>query len=116
MSEETIECQASRRGRLWVVYIPEHGVYGHGRTLKAARESIREGLSLVSVTAEVAITPVTPELENLRSAEEAYAQALARAVAALTLQRTPVTDIALATRTPIKRVKLLAQRAEPTGQ
>jgi hypothetical protein len=89
------------------VHVPEHGVYGHGRTLKAARENTEQGLALVGVTAEVVIIPVTPELERLRSAEEAYMAALSEAVGALALRRTTPSDIALATGAPAKRVKLL---------
>ncbi|MFI1884867.1 hypothetical protein [Streptomyces jumonjinensis] len=104
---ETIECRASRRGRTWVVFVAEHGVYGHGRTLKAARENTEQGLALAGVTAEVTITPVTPELEKLRSAEDTYMATLNEAVAALALRRAPLSDIALATRTSTRRVKLL---------
>ncbi|MCX4826900.1 hypothetical protein OG883_45520 [Streptomyces sp. NBC_01142] len=110
---ETIECRASRRGRAWVVNIPEHGVYGHGRTLKAARENTRQGLELVGVAAEITIIPMTPELEKLRSVEDAYTAALNEAVAALALRRTTLRDIALATRVPTTRVKqLLAESAK----
>ncbi|WNV82902.1 hypothetical protein [Umezawaea sp. Da 62-37] len=109
---ETIRCLATRRGRTWVVRIPEHGVYGHGRTLKAAHENTRQGLDLVGVTAEIVITAMTPELEKLRSLESAYATALSEAVAALALRRTTLRDIALATRVPTTRVKqLLADRS-----
>ncbi|MEU5430542.1 hypothetical protein AB0H73_33765 [Streptomyces olivoreticuli] len=113
---ESIECRASWRGGTWVGHVPEHGVYGHGRTLKAARASITEGLALVGVTAEVAIIPMTPELEELRSVEDAYAEALRAAVAALALRRATLSDISLATGVPIRRVKvLLAERVkEPT--
>ncbi|MGI5531499.1 hypothetical protein ACQEVX_30220 [Streptomyces syringium] len=111
MSAEIIECQARRRGRSWVVSIPEYGVYGHGQTLKAARENVRQGLELVGVTMELKITPVTPELEKLRSAEDVRTAALSEAVAALRLRWTSLTDIALATGAPIKEVKqLLAER------
>lgn len=110
---ETIECRASRRGRTWVVHVPEYGVYGHGRTLKAARENTEEGLALVGVTGEVTLIPVTPELEKLRSVENAYTAALIEAVAALALRRTALSDIALATGVPTKRVKrLLAEQAK----
>lgn len=110
---ETIECQARLRGGTWVVSVPEHGVYGHGRTLKAARKNTAEGLALVGVTAEVTITPVTPELQKLRSVEHAYTTALAQAVAALALRRTSMSDIALATRVPVKRVKeVLAEQVQ----
>ena len=104
---ETIHCLAVRRARTWVVHIPEHGVYGHGRTLKAAQENTRQGLELVGVTAEVVIIAMTPELENLRSVEIAYTAALSEAVAALALRRTTLRDIALATQVSTTRVKLL---------
>ncbi|MEW2434293.1 hypothetical protein AB0952_08930 [Streptomyces caniferus] len=104
---ETIECQANRRGRTWVVHLPEHGVYGHGRTLKAVGENVTKGLALVGVTAGVTITPVTPELEKLRALKDAYTLALSEAVTALALRRTTLRDIALATSTPTTKVKLL---------
>lgn len=109
----TIHCRATRHGRTWVVHIPEHRVYGHGRTLKAAHENTRQGLELVGVTVEIMITPMTPELENLRSLEIAYTAALGEAVAVLALRRTTLRDIVLATRVPTTRVKqLLAERAK----
>ncbi|MFE4829925.1 hypothetical protein [Streptomyces sp. NPDC056672] len=116
MSEgETIECRATRRGRTWVVSVPEHGVYGHGRTLEATRENTTQGLALAGVTADVIITPVTPELEKLRSAEDAYKAALTEAVAALALRRTTQGDIALATATSTRQVKLLLAEAKRTS-
>ncbi|WP_420036070.1 hypothetical protein ACN2WE_31060 [Streptomyces sp. cg28] len=102
---DTIECTATRRGRTWVVSIPAYGVYGHGRTLKKAHENVTQGLALVGVCANVAITPVTPELEKLRAAEAAYTAALSEAISALTLRRTSLRDIAAATRLPASRVK-----------
>ncbi|QIS23717.1 hypothetical protein [Nocardia terpenica] len=111
---ESIQCQATRRGRAWVAHIPEHGVYGYGRTLKAVRESIEAGLAHVGVTAEVTVIAVTPELKNLRSAKDAYTAALREAVVALALRSTTRRDIALATEVPTKRVKaLLAERSAP---
>ncbi|MFD4947000.1 hypothetical protein ACFWNT_31860 [Streptomyces sp. NPDC058409] len=114
---ETIECMASRRGRTWLVHVPEHGVYGSGRTLKATRENTQRGIALVGVTAEVTITPTSPELEALRAADDNRAAALSEAVAALALRRTTLSDIAAATRVPIREVKLLlaeqAQEAAP---
>lgn len=110
---ETIACRASRHGRTWVAHVPEYGVYGHGRNLKAVRENTVQGLALVGVTAEVTITPATPELEKLRSIKDAYTTALSEAAAALALRRTTLRDIALATGVPAKRVKqLLAERAK----
>ncbi|MFD3422467.1 hypothetical protein [Streptomyces decoyicus] len=114
---ETIECQATRRGRTWVVRLPEHGVYGYGRTLKAVAKNTEQGLALVGVTAEVVIIPATPELEKLRSIDDARAAALSEAVAALALRRTALRDIALATGESARRVKLLlaelAKHSEP---
>ncbi|KZM71102.1 hypothetical protein [Nocardia terpenica] len=109
---ESIECQATRRGRAWVAHVPKYGVYGYGRTLKAVRENIVDGLAYVGVTAEVAVIAVTPELERLRSVEAAYKTALREAVAALALRSITPRDIALATGTPTKRVQtLVAERA-----
>lgn len=107
---EAIECQANRRGRLWVAHEPKHGVYGSGRTLRLVRASVEDGLALVGVTAEVKIIPVTPELEKLRDAEDARATALAKAVEALALRRTSLSDIALATGASVKQVKLILAR------
>ncbi|MYX26841.1 hypothetical protein GTY75_09190 [Streptomyces sp. SID8381] len=113
---ESITCRASRRGRVWVVRVPEHGVYGHGRTLKAAGENIKQGLALAGVTAEVVIIPVTPELEKLRAADDARAKALREAVAALALRRTSLRDIAAATGAPSTQVKrILAELAEKSA-
>ncbi|MGW0673414.1 hypothetical protein [Streptomyces sp. NPDC002746] len=115
---EVIECQASWRGRLWVAHEPEHGVYGSGRTLRLVRVSVEDGLALVGVTAEVKIIPVAPELEKLRDAEDARTTALAKAVEALALRRTSLSDIALATGASVKQVKLLLARPaeEPRAQ
>ena len=104
---ETIYCQAERRGRTWVVHVPEHGVYGHGRTLKAVHDNTVEGLALIGVTTPITLTPVTPELDTLRDAEAAYAKALNEAVAALALRHTTLGDIARATRAPRAQVKRL---------
>ncbi|WP_030372381.1 hypothetical protein [Streptomyces rimosus] len=104
---ETIECRADRRGRGWTTRVPEYGVYGHGRTLKALRKNVEEGLALLDVTAEVTIVPTTPELEQLRAAEDARTAALAEAVRALALRRATLGDIALATGVPIRLVKQL---------
>ncbi|MFJ4774723.1 hypothetical protein ACIP88_37455 [Streptomyces uncialis] len=112
---EAIECRATRRGRIWVAHLPEHGVFGHGRTLKTVCENILQGLALVGVTAEVHITADTPELEKLRSAKAAYEAALTEAVDALALRRAPLRDIAQATETTVTGVRgvLAAQRALP---
>lgn len=108
-----IACRASRRGRRWVVHVPEHGVYGHGRTLAAARDSTERGLALIGITAEVALTAVTPELDALRAAEAAYTAALRTAVVSLSLRRSTLRDIAAATRVPTARIKrLLTDQAQ----
>ncbi|WP_280245846.1 MULTISPECIES: hypothetical protein [Nocardia] len=109
---ERIECRANRRDRMWVAHVSEHGVYGYGRTLKAVRESIEDGLAHIGVTAEVTVVAVTPELEHLRSVQHIYTTALREAVAALALASTPLGDIASATGAPTKQVKaLLAELA-----
>ncbi|MGI5337747.1 hypothetical protein ACQEVS_10260 [Streptomyces sp. CA-181903] len=110
---EVIACRAIRRGRVWVAHVPEHGVYGVGHTLKAARASVERGLALLGMSAEVVVTPTAPELETLRSAEDAYAAALSAAVSALSLRRATLSDISTATKVPIRRVKaLLAERTK----
>jgi hypothetical protein len=108
-----IECRATRRGRAWVAHLPEHGVYGHGRTLKAVRDSIAEGLAFVGVSAQVTLIPVTPELERLRAAQDACAAVLTDAVTALALRRTNISDIAQATGASVKRVKTLLAEHPP---
>lgn len=108
---QTIECLAVRRGRGWVVSNAEHGVYGHGRTLKSARDSIAGGLALLGVTGEVEIVASMPELDKLRDAEAAYAAALKEAVTALALRQTSLSDIATATGVPAGQVR--AVLAEP---
>ncbi|MDE1672020.1 hypothetical protein [Nocardia gipuzkoensis] len=104
---ESIEARATRRGRMWVAHVSEHGVYGCGQTLKAVRESIVDRLAHIGVTAEVTVIAVTPELENLRSVQHTYSTALREAVAALARASTSLGDIALATGAPTKQVKLL---------
>ncbi|MGW5928795.1 hypothetical protein ACWF2L_21480 [Streptomyces anulatus] len=104
---EVIECRATRRGRKWVAHVSEHGVYGSGRSLRLVRASVEGGLALVGVTANVQITPVTPELERLRAAEDAHTAATAEAVKALALRRATLRDIADATGVPVQRVKQL---------
>lgn len=104
---------AHRRGRTWVTYLVEHSVYAHGRTLKATEANAVEGLALVGVRAAVTLTPVTPELEMLRAADDTRQQALRAAVYSLALRRTTLRDIALATRAPAWLVKqLLAEQTE----
>ncbi|MEU2113947.1 hypothetical protein [Streptomyces sp. NPDC019507] len=104
---EPIECPATRRGRSWSVSSPEHGVYGHGRTLKMAKANLEEGLAVIGVFAEVTIVPVMPELEKLRAADRARAEALAEAVEALALRRASMRDIATVTDAPMSHVKAL---------
>lgn len=110
---EIIEGQTHRRGRAWVTLLAEHGVYAHGRTLRATEANAAQGLELVGVSAEVTLLPVTPELETLRAADAAREQALRAAVYALALRRTTRCDIALATRAPAWQVKqILAEQAK----
>ncbi|MGW0673558.1 hypothetical protein [Streptomyces sp. NPDC002746] len=90
-----------------MAYEPEHGVYGSGRTLKLVRASVEGGLAAVGVSAEVKIAPVTPELETLRTAENAHMAALANAVKALALRQATLRDIAEATGAPVAQVKRL---------
>ncbi|MGW0895750.1 hypothetical protein ACWD0G_01950 [Streptomyces goshikiensis] len=104
---KTIECLATRRGRMWVAYEPEHGVYGSGRTLRLVRASVEGGLVAAGVTAEVKVTPAMPELEKLRAAEELHTAALAIAVKALALRRATLSDIAEAVGVPVARVRQL---------
>jgi DNA-directed RNA polymerase specialized sigma24 family protein len=102
---QTIECQAVRRDRTWVVCSIEHGVYGHGRTLKLARDSIVQGLALLGVAGDVELVADSPELDRFRRAQEAYEAALKEAVRALALRRTSLSDIALATGVSAGRVR-----------
>ncbi|MFE0134487.1 hypothetical protein ACFWY6_23435 [Streptomyces sp. NPDC059037] len=113
---EIIMGQAHRRGRTWVAYLAEHGVYAHGRTLRAAEANAVEGLELVGVRAAVTLTPVTPELETLRAADDTRQQALRAAVHSLALRRTTRRDIALATQAPAGQVKqILAEQTKKDG-
>jgi len=113
MSEaEHIRCQTHRRGRTWVASLPELGAYGHGRTLKLTHENITQALSLLEISAEVTLVPVTPELEKLRAAHDLYTAALRHTVAALALRRVSMRDIVTATGAPAKQVQqLLAELA-----
>ena len=116
---QAIECQVVRLGRTWVVSSTEHGVYGHGRTLRAARDNIVQGLALLGVTGEIEMILMTPELERLRCAREAYTAALKEAVIALALRQTSLTDIALATGVPAGQAReILAEppAAQADGQ
>lgn len=108
-----MECEAVRRDRAWVVTAVKHSVYGHGRTLRKARENVEQGLALIGVTAPVTITVQTPEMEKLRAARAASDAALREAVEALALRRTTLRDIAEVTQTPTAEVKrLLADNLE----
>lgn len=97
---EAIECQAHRRDRRWAVHVPAYGVYGHGRTLKAAAENTEQGLALAGVSAEVVLIPTTLELDKLRAAKKAYEAALREAVTSLALRRTSLRDMSTATCRP----------------
>ncbi|WP_030573440.1 hypothetical protein [Streptomyces aureocirculatus] len=103
----TVNCDAFRHDRTWVVRAAEHGVYGHGRTLKRAGEDVEQGLALIGVTAPITITVRMPELEKLRAAEAAYDAALREAVQELTLRQTTVRDTVLATGASTAQVKSL---------
>jgi hypothetical protein len=109
---ETIRCPAHRRGRTWVASVHERGAYGHGRTLQLTAANITQALALLGVTAEVTLVPVTPELEQLRAAEDRYTAALRQTVVALALRRVSARDIATATGVPAKRVRELLEEAE----
>jgi hypothetical protein len=47
----------------WVASVPPHGVYGHGRTLRALHSNLTQGLALLGVATEITLVPVTPELD-----------------------------------------------------
>ncbi|MFJ9900519.1 hypothetical protein ACIQPR_45050 [Streptomyces sp. NPDC091280] len=91
---ETIQGEAHRRGRTWMTHLAKHGVYAHGRTLRATEANAAQALELVGVSTKVTLIPVTPELETLRAADDAREQALRAAVHALALRRTTRRDIA----------------------
>ncbi|MFD9052439.1 hypothetical protein [Streptomyces zaomyceticus] len=115
MSEEIIECRAVRRGRGWAVHAAEYGVYGHGSTLKRACASVEQGLALIGITAPVRLVAVSPELEELRAADEARTAALVEAVKALSLRRATMGDIAIATDTPRRQVKAILASLKATA-
>ncbi|MFD9793741.1 hypothetical protein ACFWXK_22670 [Streptomyces sp. NPDC059070] len=102
---ETIECRATRLGGTWVAHLREYGVYGHGRTLAAVRDDTRKALTLIGVDAQVTVTPVSPELEALHAARQAYTNALAQAVGSLAGGNVTPGDISTATREPPRRVR-----------
>jgi hypothetical protein len=106
----TIECRARQHSEMWVASIPQHRVYGCGRTLRALHDNLIHGLALIGVTAHVTITPVSPELDRLRRAEAAYETALTEAVTTLATHGSTVRDAAEATGVPIARVTALQAR------
>jgi hypothetical protein len=107
---KTIECRASRNSEMWVACIPEHGVYGYGRTLRALQDNLTQGLALAGVTTAITITPVSPELLRLRRAKDAYETALADAVTTLTAHGSTARDVAEAAGEPIARVTALRNK------
>jgi len=106
---ETVTGEAYRRARTWMVSIPEHGVYGHGRTLKAAAESTAAGLELAGVDARVELVATTTELVVMRAARAAYEEALEIAVVQLALRRTTLKDMATATGLKIAQVRRILE-------
>jgi hypothetical protein len=104
---KTFQCRASQHDGMWVANIPQHAVYGYGRTLKALHDNITQGLALVDVTGDVRIIPTSAELDRLRRAEAAYEAALADAATTLTSGGGTVRDVATATRVPAARIKAL---------
>ncbi|MFF8994054.1 hypothetical protein ACF09H_29825 [Streptomyces sp. NPDC014983] len=106
-----ITCQALRQDQSWVAHIPQYGVYGHGTTLAALRENLKQGLALTGVSAQITLVAVTKELEALRAAEQAYSAALRRAVLSLSRQQAPSRDIAQATGAPPGEVRALLDKA-----
>lgn len=82
---------------MWVAGILQHGVYGHGSTLRALHRDLTQGLALAGVTADVVLVPSSPELERLRRAEAASQAALTDAVRALAARGHTPRDIADAT-------------------
>ncbi|MEU8892957.1 hypothetical protein [Streptomyces sp. NPDC048442] len=104
---KAIECQATRHDGAWVAAVSPHGVYGHGTTLRALHNNLFQGLALIGVSIEIALIPVSPELERLRSAEAAYEAALSAAVKALAARGGTSRDIADATGVTSTRVAAL---------
>ncbi|MEU5900282.1 hypothetical protein [Streptomyces venezuelae] len=107
---KAIECRATRHADTWVASVPQHRVYGHGRTLRALRINLIQGLALVGVTTEITLVPNSPELERLRRAEAAYEAAQRDAVTALAAHDCTPRDIADATR--LKSTRVAALRSE----
>jgi hypothetical protein len=107
---KAIECRATRHADTWVASVPQHGVYGHGRTLRALHSNLTQGLALIGVTTEIMLVPVSPELERLRRAEAAYEAALSDAVTTLAAHDCTPRDIADATRVTTTRVAALRSK------
>ncbi|MFE7115569.1 hypothetical protein ACFU99_09120 [Streptomyces sp. NPDC057654] len=107
---KAIESRATRHADTWVASVPQHGVYGHGRTLRALHSNLAQGLALVGVTTEITLVPISPELERLRRAEAAYEAALADAVTTLTAHGGTPRDIADATGVTTARVAALRSK------
>jgi hypothetical protein len=110
-----IECRATRHADTWVASVPRHGVYGHGRTLRALHSNLAQGLALVGVTTEITLVPISPELERLRRAEAAVEAALSEAVTALAAHGGTPRDIADATGVTSTRVAA-ALRSKPKAR
>ncbi|GAA0611889.1 hypothetical protein [Streptomyces crystallinus] len=64
--------------------------------------------------AEVALTAVTPELEALRAAREAYLAALAGAVVSLARDEVPLSDISAVPQVPPAQVRQILADRVPT--
>jgi hypothetical protein len=111
---KAIEARASRTGGMWVASIPQHGVYGHGRTLRELRGDLTQGLALAGVTTAIRVAPVSPELLRLRRAKDAYDAALADAVTTLTADGSPARDVAEATEVPIAQVTAIRDKPKVT--
>lgn len=110
----TLTANATRRGRHWLVHVPEHNVYGCGRTLRAADASARGALKLLGVDADLTLVADTPELAALRAADEVRTAALRAAVTALRMRRATITDIAAATGAKARDVKAILADTENT--
>lgn len=107
---KAIECRATQHADTWVASVPQHGVYGHGRTLRALHSNLTQGLALIDVTTEIRLVPVSPELERLRRAEAAYEAALSDAVTTLAAHGGTPRDIADATGVTTTRVAALRRK------
>ncbi|MEW2498187.1 hypothetical protein AB0942_32325 [Streptomyces nodosus] len=108
---KAIECRATRHADMWVANVLQHGVYGHGPTLRALRSNLTQGLALVGVTTEITLVPTSPELERLRRAKAVYEAALSDAVTALAARGDTPRDIADAT--GVTTTQVAALRSKP---